>query len=138
ISSSVCRTSSQPTGTTSAICAPRPPAPATFCKLQTRLLRGRCRGDSPRAKDRRPDPDMRRAEADRGLEIGAHPHAELVEAVAPRDLTQQREMQGRLLMLGRDAHQPDNRQTEPVAALANERVRASRQDAGFLRFLAGI
>src|SRR4029077_1802758 len=102
------------------------------------LLR-RCLSDElPRAEDRGADPDMRRAEADRGLEIGAHPHAELVEAVAPGDLAQQREMQGRLLVLGRDAHQPDDRQADPVAAIGDERIGVGRQDAGFLRFLAGI
>ena len=40
------------------------------------------------------------------------------EAVAPGDLAQQREMQRRLLVLGRDAHQPGDRQAEPVAAVA--------------------
>ena len=58
------------------------------------------------AEDRGADADVGRAEADRGLEIGAHPHAQHSETVALRDLAQQREMQGRLLVLGRDAHQP--------------------------------
>src|SRR5438067_4044285 len=81
---------------------------------------------------------MRRAEADRGLEIGAHPHAEFVDAVALCDLAQQREMQGRFLMLRRDAHQPDDRQAEPAAAIGDERIGRFRQHAGFLPLLADI
>ena len=79
------------------------------------------------AENRRADAHMRRAEADRGLEIGAHPHAEFVEAVAPGDLAQQREMQRRLLVLGGHAHQPDNRQLKAALAVADEIVGSLRQ-----------
>ena len=61
------------------------------------------------------------AEADRRLEIGAHPHAEEAEAVAPGDLAQQREMRRRLLVNRRHAHQPDDRQAESVAAFDDKR-----------------
>ena len=40
--------------------------------------------------------------------------------------------------LGRDAHQPDDRQAEPVAAVDDEGVGRGRQDAGLLRLLAGV
>ena len=82
------------------------------------LFRRRHAISLPGAEDRGADADMGRAEADRGLEIGAHPHAQPGEPVAPRDLAQQREMQRRLLVLRRHAHQPDDRQPEPVAAIA--------------------
>ena len=55
-------------------------------------------GGAAGAEDRGADADMGRAEADRGLEIGAHPHAQRGETVALRDLAQQREMQRRLLV----------------------------------------
>ena len=45
-----------------------------------------CRHDPAGAEDGGADADLSGAEADRGLEIGAHPHAELVEPVAPGDL----------------------------------------------------
>ena len=46
-------------------------------------------------------------------------------------------MERRLLLLGRDAHQPRHRQVERAAA-GDERVGVRRQDARLLRLLAGV
>ena len=53
-------------------------------------------------------------------------------------LGQQREMQRRLLVDRRDAHQPDHRQLVHVAAGGDEGVEIGRQDARLLRLLAGV
>ena len=81
---------------------------------------------------------MGRAELDRDLEIGAHAHAQLSEAVARGDPGEQREVQGRLLVLGRDRHQAHDRQAEIVAAGGDEGVGIGRPDACLLRLLAGV
>src|SRR5229473_8127748 len=137
-SPNACRTSFPPTATTNAICAPRRRAAAICCRRGSLPRRGIRRDDPAGAEDRGADPDMGRAETDRRLEIGAHPHAELVEPVAPRNLAQQREVERRFLVLRRDAHQPDDRQVQPVAALADESVGGSWQYPRLLRLLAGI
>ena len=58
-----------------------------------------------RAEQRGADPDMGGAQADGRLVVGAHAHADPGEAVARRHLGQQGEMQRRLLVDRRDAHQ---------------------------------
>ena len=81
----------------------------------------------PAAENRRADPDMRGAECDRRLEVAAHAHGELREAVALGDLRQQREMRrrGRLRPAGctsglRSAGHSSSRQraTKPSASPA--------------------
>src|SRR3974390_60935 len=89
-------------------------------------------------EDRGPDPDVCRAEADRLLVVGTHPHAEHLELVAPGDFAQQREVQRGLLVDWRNAHQADHWQAETIAAFADEPGALGRQDAGLLRFLAGV
>src|SRR5256885_14123535 len=99
-------------GTTSAICSPRRPAAATCCSAEIPLFCCRRGGGLAGAEDRRADPDIGRAKADRGLEIGAHPPAELVEPVALCGLAQQRGMPCRLLVLGPHAPEPRDPKAE--------------------------
>ena len=60
------------------------------------------------AEDRGADPDMGRAEPNRGLVVRRHTHAELVETVSPGDFGEQRERKRRFFVDRRDAHQPDD------------------------------
>ena len=92
----------------------------------------------PRSEQRAADADMGGAEPHGRLVVGAHAHADLGEAVARGHLGQQGEMQRRLLVDRRDAHQPDDRQLVDVAAGGDEGVEIGRQDARLLRLLAGI
>ena len=84
------------------------------------------------------DADMGGAEPHRRLVVGAHAHADLGQAVARGHLGQQGEVQRRLLVDRRDAHQPDDRQLVDVAAGGDEGIDVVRQDAGLLRLLAGV
>ncbi len=61
-----------------------------------------------------------------------------VEPVARGDLGRERKVRSRRLVEWRDAHQPGNRQAVIVPAGAQERIRIFGQDAGLLRFGAGI
>jgi len=70
--------------------------------------------------------------------IGAHAHAEEAEPGAPGDLAQQREMQCRLLVERRKAHQARARQAEPVAALDDEVIGRGAKNPRLLRLFAGI
>src|SRR6185437_12096165 len=92
---------------------------------------------TPLAEDRGADPDMARAEADRGLVVRAHAHAELAKPMAAGDLAQQREMQRRLLRRRRNAHQPVDGESEAAASL-DEAVGLGGRDPGLLRLGAGI
>ncbi len=60
------------------------------------------------------------------------------EAGAPGNLAQQREIGRRLAVERRDAHQPLDRQAEPVAAGGDESVGVCRQNARFLRLLGNV
>src|SRR5579883_1159412 len=80
------------------------------------------RTDRPRAEDRRAYADMGGAEADGDVVVAAHAHAEPGEAVAARDFPQQREVQRRLLLRWRDAHEPSDGKAEAGAALLDETV----------------
>ena len=81
---------------------------------------------------------MGRAEADRGLEIGAHSHAEERKAALGGELLQQREMQRRLFVHRRNAHQPDDGKLQSVTAMRDEARDILRRDARLLRLLAGV
>ncbi len=66
----------------------RPSWPATLL-VRSSDGRGACRHHHPAgAENCGADPNVGCAKADRGFEIGAHPHAELVEPVAPGDFAQ--------------------------------------------------
>src|SRR3546814_9523170 len=60
------------------------------------------------------------AQHHRCLEIAAHAHAELAEAIAPGDLVQQGEMRRRFLIGRRNAHQAGDRELQVVAAEKSE------------------
>ena len=55
------------------------------------------------AEDRAADPHMGRAQRDRRLEIAAHPHRQLGQAVIARQFGEQREMERRFRILRRNA-----------------------------------
>src|SRR5689334_15042748 len=84
------------------------------------------------------DADMGGAQPHRRFVVGAHAHADLCEPVARGHLVQQREVQRRLLVDRRDAHQADHRQLVHVAARSDEGVEIGRQDACLLLLFAGI
>src|SRR6185312_17020357 len=90
------------------------------------------------AEQRRADAHRRGAETDGGLEVGAHAHRELRQAIARGDLGGQREVRSRRLVRRRDAHQALDRQPELAAATADEGVGLVGPRAGFLRLLAGV
>src|SRR5450432_128901 len=90
------------------------------------------------AEDRRADADMGGAELDRGREVGAHAHGQILQAVARGDFRGQREMRRGRIVDRWDAHQAGNRQTEIVAAARDERVRLRWRDTRLLRLFAGI
>src|SRR5690348_4384648 len=93
---------------------------------------------SARAEQRRADAHRSGAKSDRGLEVGAHAHGELGEAVSRRDLGGEREVGAGRLFEGRDAHQALDGEPERAAAARDERVSFERDDAGLLRLLAGV
>ena len=92
----------------------------------------------PRAEDRRADADAGGAEGDGGLEVVAHAHGELRQAVSRGDLGQEREVRARGLTDRRDAHQPLGLKTVGLAAGGDEGVGLGGGDAGLLRLLAGV
>ena len=81
---------------------------------------------------------MRRAEANRGFEIIAHPHTEIGEPAFTCEFLQQRKMKRGLFVSRGDAHEADHGKREPIAALADESDCVFRRDAGLLCFLAGV
>ena len=81
---------------------------------------------------------MRRAEADRRLEIIAHAHAEIGKSAFARDALQQREMKRGLFLSRRDAHQPQHGKIQHIAAMPDEGNGLFGRDAGLLRFLTGV
>ena len=94
---------------------------------------------SERARqNRRADTYVRRAEAHRHLEVAAHAHAQFIEAVAAGDLAKQREVQRRLLVDRRNAHQAAHRQRQLLSAGPHQAIGLFRHDAGFLRLFAGV
>ena len=93
---------------------------------------------TPVPEDRAADPDMRRAELHRRLEIGTHAHAQRGKPVRLREFGQQREMQRRLLVVRRDAHQAGDLELQLVAAQREEGGQIARRDTRLLRFLAGV
>src|SRR5471032_1445187 len=84
------------------------------------------------------DAHVRGAQLHGGLVVGAHAHADLLQAVACGHLGQQREMQGGFFVDRRDAHQPDDRQLVSVAAGGDEGIEVGRQHACLLWFFAGV
>ena len=81
---------------------------------------------------------MSRAELDGQLEIGAHAHGEICDAVAPGDGGQQREMRRALFIFRRDAHEAIDGEAEASAAIGDEGIRLLRHNARLLRFAPGI
>src|SRR3954470_15515302 len=90
------------------------------------------------SEDRAPDPDVRGAELDRGLVIGAHAHREPRQPVARRDLGEEREMRRGRLVGGRDAHQPFDPEPPFVAAAREKSIGSLGRHAALLRLLAGV
>jgi len=84
------------------------------------------------------DPHMSGTEPDRKAKIRAHAHGQQFQPVARGDLGRQGEMGRRRIVDRRDAHEP--RDVEPIgcAAGGDECVGLFRQDAGLLRFGAGV
>ena len=72
-----------------------------------------------------------------GFEIAAHPNRQTAQAVAFRDLCQQRKVERGFFFDRRNAHQPGNRKIEPPA-FGDESVRVTRHDTCFLLFFAGV
>src|SRR6185437_9024640 len=85
------------------------------------------------AEQRRSDAHAGGAEADGGLEVGAHAHRELRKAVARREPGGQREVRAGRLAGGRNAHQALQRQAELAAAAGDEGVGVAGRDTRFLR-----
>ncbi len=73
----------------------------------------------------------------RGLKIMTHPHGKTGEPVSLGYIAQHREMRGRFLILGGDAHQPAQIQIEG-AAICDEGICLIGQNPRFLRFTACI
>lgn len=91
-----------------------------------------------RPKQRRADAHLRRAEAHRGLEIGAHAHAEFAKTIAYGDFSQEREVHSRFILNRRDTHEALHRKAIGPAGSFNQRVSFGRANAGLLRFGACI
>src|SRR6185312_7150251 len=89
------------------------------------------------SENRRTHSHMRGAKADGHFEIGAHSHAELVEAVFRRQLGEKGKMRRRIVAGGWNAHQTDDRQSQRPR-LRDQGCRLFRQRAGLLRLFAGI
>src|SRR5580692_980694 len=87
---------------------------------------------------RGPDTDMRGTELDRGREIGAHAHRQMLQAVARGDLRGQYEMWRRRLVHRRDAHQACDGEAITLAAACDEAIRLAGRDTRLLRLLAGV
>src|SRR5919108_5745782 len=71
-----------------------------------RVLADAPRHRSTGAENRAADPHMGGAELDRRLEVGAHAHAQLLKLELLGEFCQEREVDGRLLVDRRKAHQP--------------------------------
>src|SRR5690606_7681977 len=110
----------------------------TIFDLARRLARRRSGRLRPLSEQGAADADVRRAEADRDLEVGAHAHAQHLEVVTLCDLAQQGEMRRRLLVLGRDAHEADDGKPVLAATGLDEGVGLGRQHARLLRLGTGI
>ena len=78
---------------------------------------------------RRADAHMGRAELDRGREIGAHAHRQILQPVARGDLCGQCEVRRRRIVDRRNAHQAGNRQAVFFAAAGYEGIRLGWGDA---------
>src|SRR5271156_2394970 len=87
---------------------------------------------------RRADPDRGGAEADRGLEVGAHAHGKARQAVARSDRGGEGEVGAGRLVLWRDAHQALEDEAKLAAAAGDEGVGVGRRDPSLLRLLAGV
>src|SRR5579883_1907331 len=79
------------------------------------------------------DPDVRRAELDRELEVGAHAHRQIPDPITLGDLREQREMRRSLLVNWRDAHQAVDGEAVFLARHRDEGVGVLRFDARLLR-----
>src|SRR5882724_6890435 len=77
---------------------------------------GRQRSRRPLAEDRRADADVGGPQLDGDLVVGAHPHAQVADPMAARDLREQGEMKRRLVVCRRNAHEADHRELQFVAA----------------------
>src|SRR5690606_5133073 len=91
----------------------------------------------PRAEDGAADTDMGGALGDGGFIIAAHAHGQARQAMRLGHAAQGAEMRHRVRLLGRDAHQPVNRQVH-AQAVAQETVQILGQHARLLRLVAGI
>jgi thiamine-phosphate pyrophosphorylase len=81
---------------------------------------------------------MRRAEADRGLEIIAHAHAEIGKPAFLRERLEQREMHRGGFIGGGNTHQPRHHEPQFHAAMLHKGDRVLWRDAGLLGFFAAI
>jgi len=81
---------------------------------------------------------MRRAELHGGLKVAAHAHRQARHAAFTGKLLQKREVHGRLLFDGRDAHEAGDLQPQFVPAPVNKHRSLSRHHAGLLLFLARV
>ena len=91
----------------------------------------------PGAEDRGADAHMRGAVLYGDLEIAAHAHAELGQAMGARQLAQPREEWRGRLVVGRDAHQTGDLEAER-ATFGEQRIDLRWRHAGLLRLLADI
>src|SRR5579872_5067792 len=90
------------------------------------------------AEQRLPDAHGGGAEADRRLEVGAHPHRKAIEPVPRSDPGEEREVHRRLLVERRDTHEPLDAEAVFAAAGGDEAVGVGRRNPGLLRFLASV
>jgi len=81
---------------------------------------------------------MRGAETDRNLEILAHPHAEIRQALFSCELGQKRKMGAGIFVRRRNAHEPFHGKLEFIAREADEFRGVAWRDAGLLRLLARV
>eukprot|EP01035_Chromulina_nebulosa_P030703 gene30703-40825_t len=95
-------------------------APSAAALLRETAYALRKAASASRAEDGAADADMRRPELDRGLVIGAHAHRQAAQAVAGRDLRQQREMRRGRILGRRNAHQPLDGEAVHAAAAFDE------------------
>lgn len=110
----------------------------SLSKLRAGNAAGNDKSLLPRAEDGRANSDMRSAEVNCVLEIGAHPNAEKRQSVRTCELVKHREMRRRRFVRGRNAHKPPDRKLEPFPAKRDECGRFVRTYPGLLRFLAGV
>ena len=89
-------------------------------------------------EDRRSNPDMGGTECDRGFKIMAHAHTQALKPVARGDLGEEGEVQGRLLVDSRNAHQPFGIEAALVSQGSDKGIGINGGDPRFLRLLSGI